>query len=191
MKDQHHENSHPVDQYFLQQSELLEIKYNPKHWQQLSDQLRSQTIADSASDRAEDDIPKAASQKQSWLLLGILFLLSSTTLLWQLYSARSMEKIQRTEKTSIHYNNSNENSGNLVVQSAELEPAEHDTNFPDLHSKSSTTVNGPQQRRSTIIQPLRTSSLPLEVKSISTQTRPLVVPLDDKDGGKKEVFIFW
>ncbi|MEL6658514.1 MAG: hypothetical protein AAFR36_18775, partial [Bacteroidota bacterium] len=69
MKDQHHENSHPVDQYFLQQSELLEIQYNPKHWQQLSNQLADQTIADSASDNTEDDIPKAAPIRPFWLLL--------------------------------------------------------------------------------------------------------------------------
>ncbi len=191
MKDQHNENSHPVDQYFLQQSELLEIQYNPKHWQQLSDQLAGHTIADAASDNNEEDIPKAAPPKQSWLLLGILFLLLSTTLLWQLYSAKSMGNIQEKEKTSIYPAGTGENTSDLTTESAAPMTDDYSTDVVPTQSGSLTKAEMTQQRRSAITQPLETNALPVEIKSISVKTRPLVVPLDDKAGEKKEVFIFW
>ncbi|MEL7246758.1 MAG: hypothetical protein AAFO03_00005 [Bacteroidota bacterium] len=191
MKDQHHENSHPVDQYFLQQSELLEIQYNPKHWQQLSDQLADQTIADSTSDNTEDDIPKAAPMRTFWLLLGMLLLFSSTILLWQLYAAKATEDVQHLEKTSIYPNSSTESSTDLIIQSTELEPEGHSIELVDLQAKPSTNMESVQRARNRVVQPIETSTLPLELKSVSTQTRPLVVPLDKQGGEKKEVFIFW
>ncbi|MEL6837560.1 MAG: hypothetical protein AAFP77_31415 [Bacteroidota bacterium] len=191
MKDQHHENSHPVDQYFLQQSELLEIQYNPKHWQQLSNQLADQTIADSASDNTEDDIPKAAPIRPFWLLLGMLLLFSSTILLWQVYAAKATEDIQNLEKTSSYPNGSTESSSDLIIQSTELETEEHSTDLADLKARSSTNMESIQRTRKLVVQPLETSALPLELKSISTPTRSLVVPLDKQGGEKKEVFIFW
>ncbi|MEL7425352.1 MAG: hypothetical protein AAFN81_20355 [Bacteroidota bacterium] len=191
MKDQHHENSHPVDQYFLQQSELLEIQYNPKHWQQLSDQLADQTIADSASDNTEDDIPKAAPIRPFWLLLGVLFLCSSTILLWQVYAAKATEDIQNLEKTSSYPNRSTESSTDLIIQSTELETEEHSTDLADPKARSLANMESIQRTRNLVVQPLETSILPLELKSISTPTPALVVPLDKQGGEKKEVFIFW
>lgn len=191
MKNKQEKKTHPVDEYFQQQSELLEIRYNPEHWQQLADELAVSAPAERQSDSNTESIQQASKPRKNYRFLIMLLIAIIASALFFFISTPKSAEAQLPEESSI---------GLATPKSPTPKSSQIKESTPQILSLEESTSSAPayenanaQRHRaaSQAVARLPRPALPQDLKPISLSPQKLPVPLDSSQQEHKEIFIYW